>query len=126
MQRILPSPRNKNSEHPPQTSNVPKPKVNLHRTIRIISFLSIAFEDAAIYLNPVKDLYEASALAPFLLLLCALCSRRRRREKSFFVSTGLTDKYRVRSPILPPLSSTSITQKTTFSAFQFPVITISV
>jgi hypothetical protein len=76
----------------------------MHRVIRIIfvipvfaviAFLSVASNDAAIYLKPIEDLYEAFALACFFLLLCAFVQESDEERQSFFTSSGTTKQYLV-------------------------------
>jgi hypothetical protein len=77
----------------------------MHRVIRIIfvipvfaivSFLSIGFNDAAVYLKPIKDLYEAFALAAFFLLLCAFVQESDEERQRFIAMSGTTNQYLVR------------------------------
>jgi len=76
----------------------------MHRIIRIIfvipvfavvAFLSVASNNAAIYLKPIEDLYEAFALACFFLLLCAFVQESDEERQSFFTSSGTTKQYLV-------------------------------
>lgn len=77
----------------------------MHRVIRIIfvipvfavvSFLSVAFNDAAVYLKPIEDLYEAFALAGFFLLLCAFVQESDEERQRFIAMSGTTNQYLVR------------------------------
>lgn len=61
----------------------------------IVALLSIAFNDAAIYLKPIEDLYEAVALASFFLLLCAFVQECDEERQTFFASSGTTKHYLV-------------------------------
>jgi len=42
----------------------------------VMSFLSIAFNDAAIYIEPLESLYESFALSAFFLLLLAFIAEK--------------------------------------------------
>jgi len=47
------------------------------------SLLSVAFNDAALYIKPIDDLYEAFALASFFLLLCAFVEENDVERQAF-------------------------------------------
>lgn len=72
----------------------------------VIAFLSVTFEDAAIYIKPFEDLYEAFALASFFLLLCAFVQEDEAERETFFQASGTTKQYLA----------------TTIGVFQFPVV----
>jgi Organic solute transporter Ostalpha len=93
----------------------------------VVSFLSVAFNDAAIYLKPVAGLYEAFALAGFFILLCAFVQEDDNEREFFFQSSGTTKHYLV---LLPPLSvshsALTSVKAATIGAFQFPVVMLIV
>ncbi|KAN0092106.1 DUF300 domain containing protein [Hyaloscypha variabilis] len=72
----------------------------------IMAFLSVAFNDAAIYIKPIEDLYEAFALAGFFLLLCAFVEESDEERQTYFTTSGTTQPYLA----------------ATVGAFQFPVV----
>ncbi|KAH8758716.1 organic solute transporter Ostalpha-domain-containing protein [Hyaloscypha sp. PMI_1271] len=76
----------------------------------VVSFLSIVFNDAAVYLKPIEDLYEAVALAGFFLLLCAFVQESDEERQRFIAMSGTTKQYLA----------------ATIGAFQFPVIMLVV
>ena len=75
-----------------------KPTLTLgHRIIRIVftvpvfaivSFLSIVFEDAAIYLYPIENLYEAFAFVSLFMLLAEFVHEDDYARESFFANKG--------------------------------------
>jgi hypothetical protein len=62
----------------------------------LVSFLSVAFYDTAIYIKPVEDLYEAIALASFFLLLCEFVQENEDDRQAFLASSGSIKQYTVR------------------------------
>lgn len=75
-----------------------------HRIMRIIfmvpifsliSFLSVAFYDSAIYIKPVEDVYEAIALASFFLLLCEYIQENESERQEFLASSGSMKQHKV-------------------------------
>jgi len=68
----------------------------------LVSFLSVAFYDTAIYIKPVEDFYEAIALASFFLLLCEFVQENEEDRQAFLDSSGSRKQYTVRchNPIL--------------------------
>jgi len=91
----------------------------------IMAFLSVAFNDAAIYIKPIEDLYEAFALAGFFLLLCAFVEESDEERQTYFTTSGTTQPYLVRlthnkfsswNPLLTVLKAATV------GAFQFPVV----
>jgi hypothetical protein len=104
MQHISPFPKNRNSEELNLDLNATV--LILARIIRMIfiipvfavlSFLSIAFNDAAIYIVPLEALYESFALSAFFLLLLAFIQESDEERQAFFESSGTTAAYRVSS-----------------------------
>ena len=61
----------------------------------VMSFLSIAFNDASIYIEPLEALYESFALSAFFLLLLAFIQENDDERQEFFESSGITAEYRV-------------------------------
>ncbi|MAD87958.1 MAG: hypothetical protein CL912_33775 [Deltaproteobacteria bacterium] len=59
------------------------------------SLLSVAFNDAALYIKPIDDLYEAFALASFFLLLCAFVEENDVERQAFFTASGTTKHFMV-------------------------------
>lgn len=76
----------------------------------VISFLSICFEDAAIYIEPIRDVWEAFALVAFFLLMCAFVMEDDEERRAFFATSGLSQAY---------------TSAAT-ACFQFPIVQIVV
>jgi hypothetical protein len=66
----------------------------------IISFLGVAFNDAAIYLKPIDDFYEAFALACFFLLLCQFIRETAEEREEYFTTSGTRAKYTVCTAII--------------------------
>ena len=69
----------------------------LNRIIRIIfmipvfaifTFLSVAFNDADVYLKPVTWVYEGFALACFFLLLCAFVHENEEERHTVLTAIG--------------------------------------
>ncbi|KAG4439021.1 hypothetical protein IFR05_005485 [Cadophora sp. M221] len=92
--------------------SIPKEQKQVIRIVFMIpvfsacSFLSITFNDAALYINPIDDLYEAFALASFFLLLCTFVQEDDVERHAFFTTSGTTKHYTA----------------ATFGAFQFPLV----
>jgi hypothetical protein len=63
----------------------------------IVAFLSVAFYDAAIYIKPIEDFFEAIALVSFFLLLCEYVRENEEEREAFLTSSGSTKQYKVRS-----------------------------
>lgn len=91
---------------------IPKEQKQIIRIIFIIpvfavmSFLSVAFNDASIYLEPLETLYESFALSSFFLLLLAFIQEDDVERQAFFETSGTVAAYR----------------KTALCVFQFPVV----
>ena len=62
----------------------------------VVTFLSVAFYDTAIYIKPVEDFYEAIALAGFFLLLCEFVQENEEDRQAFLASSGSTKQHTVR------------------------------
>ncbi len=60
-----------------------------------MAFLSVAFNDAAIYIKPIEDLYEAFALAGFFLLLCAFVEESDEERQTYFTTSRTTQPHLV-------------------------------
>ncbi|KAG4421053.1 hypothetical protein IFR04_005816 [Cadophora malorum] len=92
--------------------SIPKEQKQIIRIVFMIpvftacSLLSVAFNDAALYIKPIDDLYEAFALASFFLLLCAFVEENDVERQAFFTASGTTKHF----------------MAATFGAFQFPVV----
>jgi hypothetical protein len=106
MPHIIPSPKSRDSAPTLPLIEVTPIHLTMHRVIRIIftipvfaivAFISVAFNDAAIYLKPIEDLYEALALAGFFLLLCAFVQESDEERQTYFMTSGTTKQYLVRS-----------------------------
>jgi hypothetical protein len=61
----------------------------------VVSFLSLTFNGAAIYLDPLETLYESFALSAFFLLLLAFIREGDEERQEFFESSGMTAEYSV-------------------------------
>ncbi|KUJ09035.1 DUF300-domain-containing protein [Mollisia scopiformis] len=91
---------------------VPKEQKQVIRLIFIIpvfavaSFLSVAFNNASIYIQPLTTLYESLALSAFFLLLLAYIQEDDDERQAFFETSGQMAAYR----------------KTALAVFQFPVV----
>lgn len=81
-----------------------KQLANHDRIIRIIfiipvfavmSFLSVVFNNASIYLKPLETLYESFALSSFFLLLLAFIQEDDEERQAFFETSGTVAAYRV-------------------------------
>ena len=61
----------------------------------VMSFLSIAFNDAAIYIEPLESLYESFALSAFFLLLLAFIAENDDERQEYFGASGTNAAYKV-------------------------------
>ncbi|KAF4627472.1 hypothetical protein G7Y89_g10686 [Cudoniella acicularis] len=92
--------------------SMPKEQKQIIRIIFVIpvfavmSFLSVAFNDAAIYLKPVGGAYEAFALAAFFLMMCAFVHEDETERQAFITASGVAKQY----------------MSATVGVFQFPVM----
>ncbi|KAK0122058.1 hypothetical protein ONS95_010322 [Cadophora gregata] len=92
--------------------SIPKEQKQIIRIVFMIpvfalcSFLSVVANDAALYVKPIDDLYEAFALATFFLLLCAFVEENDVERQAFFTASGTMKQYTA----------------ATFGAFQFPLL----
>jgi Organic solute transporter Ostalpha len=99
--------KNKDSRPTPCFIEIARLGLIRHRVIRItfvipvfaaIAFLSIVFNDAAIYLKPIEDLYEAFTLASFFLLLCAFVQESDEERQIYFTTSGTAKQHLVLKP----------------------------
>lgn len=58
----------------------------------IVSFLSICFPNAYVYLNPWLNVIQGIVLATFFLLLCDYISTDSRQRDAFFANVQLSNK----------------------------------
>jgi len=102
MPHITPSQKSRDSASHPHLTTVTPVRLTIRRVIRIIftipvfaivAFLSVVFNDAAIYLKPIEDLYEAFALAGFFLLLCTFVEKSDEARQTYFSTSGTTKHY---------------------------------
>jgi hypothetical protein len=63
-----------------------------------VSFLSIAFNDTSIFIEPLQTLYESFALSGFFLLLLAYVQENDEEREAFFESSGILAVYRLSTP----------------------------
>jgi len=61
----------------------------------VVAFLSVAFYDAAIYIKPVEDFFEAIALVSFFFLLCEYVQENEEEREAFLTSSGSMKQYKV-------------------------------
>ncbi len=61
----------------------------------VSAFLSVAFNDASIYLQPLDALYESFALSAFFLLLLAYVQEDDDERQAFFQNSGTIAAYKV-------------------------------
>ncbi|KAF8861564.1 hypothetical protein BDZ45DRAFT_740340 [Acephala macrosclerotiorum] len=91
---------------------VPKEQKQIIRMIFILpvfavsALLSVAFNDASIYIQPLTTLYESFALSAFFLLLLAFVQEDDEERQAFFQTSGTMEGYR----------------KSQICVFQFPVV----
>lgn len=67
----------------------------------IVSFLSICFPNACVYLNPWLNVIQGIALATFFLLLCDYISTESHQRDAFFANVELWNK-KTQEPIDGP------------------------
>jgi Organic solute transporter Ostalpha len=58
----------------------------------IVSFLSICFPRAYVYLDPWLDVFQSLALGSFFLLMCEYVSPSEERRDIFFAALKVSDK----------------------------------
>jgi hypothetical protein len=61
-----------------------------------MAFLSVAFNQTSIYLDPIEALYESLALSSFYMLLLAFIQENDAEREAFFQGSGGLEGYRVR------------------------------
>ncbi|KAG6994070.1 N amino acid transport system protein [Physcia stellaris] len=84
----------------------------------IISFLSVAFPEAATYLEPWTDVYESVALASFFLLLVVYLVPVSEKQDTFFDRLPLKDRRGKETAN----GSLKWFRKTWISVFQYPIV----
>ncbi|KAK4944418.1 hypothetical protein LTR10_016092 [Elasticomyces elasticus] len=91
----------------------------------ILSFLSIAFPNSYIYLDPWIDFFQGIALGSFFLLLCEFVSPSASSRDVFFAALQIP-KSRMSRGGKQPVDGLEWYRKKWFAVFQYPIIALGV